>query len=267
MGGMLLGFRLKADVWIQLILATPVVLWGGWPFFKRGWASLINRSLNMFTLIAVGTGVAYWYSVIGTFLPGIFPASFRGQHGEVGDHLAQIYEKKGEKEKAIQMYAQALAGYKPLPETRARLAALLGPAAPAGQVADKSVKKAASKTAPDKAAPETKMLDLKIDGMVEKARAELDAQRTIGMGRLLKESAQADFYLVLGPGARVEEARFISGSDKLKPFVDALRAAKVSFSFPDATPPRLLRRGTLSCPAAGDCKLVLTLADDLSGAQ
>jgi Cu+-exporting ATPase len=69
---------------IQLALATPVVLWGGWPFFQRGWASVINRSLNMFTLIAVGTGVAYWYSVIGTFLPGIFPASFRGHGGEVG---------------------------------------------------------------------------------------------------------------------------------------------------------------------------------------
>jgi Cu+-exporting ATPase len=69
---------------IQLALATPVVLWGGFPFFQRGWASVVHRSLNMFTLIAVGTGVAYWYSVIGTFLPGIFPASFRGQHGEVG---------------------------------------------------------------------------------------------------------------------------------------------------------------------------------------
>jgi Cu+-exporting ATPase len=69
---------------IQLALATPVVLWGGWPFFQRGWASIVNRSLNMFTLIAVGTGVAYWYSVIGTFLPDIFPASFRGHGGEVG---------------------------------------------------------------------------------------------------------------------------------------------------------------------------------------
>src|SRR6185295_6453184 len=69
---------------IQLALATPVVLWGGWPFFQRGWASFVHRSLNMFTLIAVGTGVAYWYSVIGTFLPSIFPASFRGHDGEVG---------------------------------------------------------------------------------------------------------------------------------------------------------------------------------------
>ncbi|MFY9572528.1 MAG: copper-translocating P-type ATPase, partial [Blastocatellia bacterium] len=69
--------------YIQLALATPVVLWGGWPFFQRGWASIVNRSLNMFTLIAIGTGVAYWYSVIATFFPNIFPPSFRGEGAEV----------------------------------------------------------------------------------------------------------------------------------------------------------------------------------------
>ncbi len=70
--------------YIQLVLATPVVLWGGWPFFKRGWASIVNRSLNMFTLIAIGTGVAFWYSVVATFFPDIFPDSFRSHGGEVG---------------------------------------------------------------------------------------------------------------------------------------------------------------------------------------
>ena len=63
--------------WLELILATPVVLWCGWPFFQRGWASIVNRSLNMFTLIAMGTGVAYVYSVVATAFPQIFPASFR----------------------------------------------------------------------------------------------------------------------------------------------------------------------------------------------
>ena len=63
--------------WLELILATPVVLWGGWPFFQRGWASIINRSTNMFTLIAMGTGVAYVFSVVATLFPQIFPASFR----------------------------------------------------------------------------------------------------------------------------------------------------------------------------------------------
>ncbi len=73
----------KAGEWVQFALATPVVLWGGKPFFERGWASIINRSPNMFTLIAVGTGTAFFYSVIATVAPGIFPASFRGAGGAV----------------------------------------------------------------------------------------------------------------------------------------------------------------------------------------
>jgi Cu+-exporting ATPase len=63
--------------WIQLVLATPAVLWAGWPFFQRGWSSIVNRSLNMFTLIAMGIGVAWLFSVVGTILPGIFPMSLR----------------------------------------------------------------------------------------------------------------------------------------------------------------------------------------------
>lgn len=72
------------SAWLELVLATPVVLWGGWPFFVRGWQSLVNRSPNMFTLIALGTGVAYCYSVAAALFPGIFPASFRGEDGRVG---------------------------------------------------------------------------------------------------------------------------------------------------------------------------------------
>ena len=67
-------------VWLQFLLASPVVLWGGWPFFVRGWQSVVNRSLNMFTLIALGVAVSYVFSVIATLFPEIFPHSFRG-HG------------------------------------------------------------------------------------------------------------------------------------------------------------------------------------------
>ncbi|HEY2168780.1 MAG TPA: copper-translocating P-type ATPase, partial [Candidatus Angelobacter sp.] len=86
MGGMAAGsplHNLPAGwmEWLQLLLATPVVLWGGWPFFQRGWASLVNRHLNMFTLIAMGTGTAYLFSLIATLVPGIFPASFLGHGG------------------------------------------------------------------------------------------------------------------------------------------------------------------------------------------
>ena len=69
--------------WVQWLLATPVVLWGGWPFFQRGWASIVNKAPNMFTLIAMGTGTAYVYSTIGTIAPSLFPASFRQADGSV----------------------------------------------------------------------------------------------------------------------------------------------------------------------------------------
>ena len=74
---------MRAIGWIELLLATPVVLWGGFPFFQRGWASIVNRSLNMFTLIALGTGTAYIYSVIAVLFPGIFPPSFQTMPGVV----------------------------------------------------------------------------------------------------------------------------------------------------------------------------------------
>lgn len=87
MGGHFLGLdhvigpRLSAI--LQFLLATPVVLWAGWPFFVRGWMSVINRSLNMFTLIAMGTGIAWVYSVVATFAPGLFPPAFRNADGAV----------------------------------------------------------------------------------------------------------------------------------------------------------------------------------------
>jgi Cu+-exporting ATPase len=73
----------QTSSWFQLVFATPVVLWAGWPFFQRGWASLQTRNLNMFTLIAIGTGVAWTYSIIGTVWPSLFPSSLRGHDGAV----------------------------------------------------------------------------------------------------------------------------------------------------------------------------------------
>lgn len=72
-----------ASAWLQFALATPVILWCGWPFFQRGWQSVVNRSLNMFTLIALGTGAAYLYSAVATILPCVFPPSFRNEAGGV----------------------------------------------------------------------------------------------------------------------------------------------------------------------------------------
>jgi Cu+-exporting ATPase len=86
MGAELLGWHwlpMRTSVWVQLALATPVVLWGGWPFFERGWASLKSRNLNMFTLISLGVGVAYSYSLVATLAPNLFPPSFHTMGGMV----------------------------------------------------------------------------------------------------------------------------------------------------------------------------------------
>jgi P-type Cu+ transporter len=87
MGGHLINLHMllspALSSWIQLLLATPVVLWAGWPFFVRGWRSVVTRNLNMFTLIAMGTGVAWTYSMVATLAPGTFPAAFRGEDGAV----------------------------------------------------------------------------------------------------------------------------------------------------------------------------------------
>src|SRR5215468_10556296 len=88
MGGHLTGLTMllgrELSNWVQLALATPVVLWAGWPFFERGWQSIRTRNLNMFTLIAIGTGVAWLYSVVAVVLPGAFPPAFRAPDGSVG---------------------------------------------------------------------------------------------------------------------------------------------------------------------------------------
>src|SRR5205814_9418350 len=97
MGGDLVGGHGWIDPtvssWIQFAFSTPVVLWAGWPFFVRGWQSLQTRNLNMFTLIAMGTGVAYLYSAIGTIAPQIFPAAFRGAPSDsIGGAVAIYFE-------------------------------------------------------------------------------------------------------------------------------------------------------------------------------
>ena len=92
MGDMVLGpglagrIDIRATNWVGLVMATPVVWWAGWPFFERGWASIVNRSPNMFTLIALGIGAAYFYSVAATLAPGMFPEGFRN-HGVVDTYF------------------------------------------------------------------------------------------------------------------------------------------------------------------------------------
>jgi len=106
--------------WLELALATPVVLWGGWPFFVRGWRSIVHKSLNMFTLIGLGVGVAYVYSVVAQVFPGLFPASFRGESGEVA-----VYFEAAATITALVLLGQVLE-LKARSRTGAAIRALLG---------------------------------------------------------------------------------------------------------------------------------------------
>jgi Flp pilus assembly protein TadD len=158
------------------------------------------------------------------------------QHSEVADHLGQIYEKRGDKERAIHYYALAMNARRPEPETQGRLAALAG--------ADK------------------------VDAMVEKSQKELIEQRTIRLGNAPKQVGKAEFFVLLangpGSGMSVEEVKFANGDANLKAFTDALRTARYSQTLPDETAVKILRRGTLSCAdAASDCTFVLVLPEDV----
>ncbi|HEV8384746.1 MAG TPA: DUF3857 domain-containing protein [Candidatus Acidoferrales bacterium] len=162
-----------------------------------------------------------------------------GQHGEVGDHLGQIYEKQGRKDEAIKSYAQALAATRPVPETKAHLTSLIG-------------------------SQDKQVLDLQ-----SKAAEELSTMRRVQLGKLLKEKAEADFFLVFGPssGSGPEEVRFIRGSEKLRPLAESLRNTKFSALFPDDTPTRIVRRGTLTCIPEGSCIFVLLLPENVASIQ
>ncbi|MEK6281795.1 MAG: heavy metal-binding domain-containing protein [Acidobacteriota bacterium] len=90
---------MRALAWVQLALASPVVLWGGWPFLVRAWQSLVNRSLNMFTLIGLGVTVAYLYSVVATVFPDVFPHSFREHDGGVAVYVDADLRSKSDPRK------------------------------------------------------------------------------------------------------------------------------------------------------------------------
>jgi tetratricopeptide (TPR) repeat protein len=159
-----------------------------------------------------------------------------GQHGEVGDHLGQIYEKEGKKDRALRTYELAATGLRPIPETHDRIDALL-----------KS--------------------DAKLNDGAKNDKHDLQSLRSIDLGKA-KETGSAEFFVLLSGGAgtpsKAEAVKFVSGEEKLKVFTEALRTAEYRLSFPDDTPVKILRRGILSCSTAtGNCMFVLMLPDDV----
>jgi tetratricopeptide (TPR) repeat protein len=159
-----------------------------------------------------------------------------GHHGEVGDHLGQIYQKRGDKDRALRTYALSMNGLRPTPETRGRLASLAGG-------------------------------DAKADAAVARYKDELQRLITLDLGKATQTS-NADFFILIsgggGASAKVDSVKFVSGDEKLKSFTAALKTADYHLTFPDDTPVKVFRRGTLSCAiATGKCEFVLTLPDDV----
>jgi Flp pilus assembly protein TadD len=158
------------------------------------------------------------------------------QHGEVADHLAQIAQKLGEKDQAIHFYSLSIGAAHSVPETRARLIALLGPHA-------------------------------KIEDLVTQAKPELTARRTFSIGKGPSDNSQADFLLLLSPGAKdpkVEAVKFVSGSQTLRPLAERLRGVDFGPMFPNNEPAKIIRRGTLACSAdTANCTFTLILPENL----
>ena len=211
-------------------------------------AALRNLSLEHLTrqdLLTVSSLIAYW-DTLGWVHFGegdlnqaekyVAAAWELGHHGEVGDHLGQIYQKRGDRDRALRTYALSMNGLRPAPETRGRLAALAGG-------------------------------DAKADAAVAHYKEELQHLSTIDLGKAT-QTGNADFFILLsgggGSAAKVDAVKFVSGDEKLKSFTDALKTANYGLTFPDDTPVKVFRRGTLSCSiASGKCEFVLTLPDDV----
>lgn len=122
-------FSGRFSMWFQMAVTTPVILWGGWPFFERGWASIINKSLNMFTLIAIGTGAAYVYSMIATLFPHLFPAAYRTHGGGVA-----VYFEAGAVITTLVLLGQVLE-LRARSQTNSAIKALLGLAPKTARIA------------------------------------------------------------------------------------------------------------------------------------
>jgi tetratricopeptide (TPR) repeat protein len=211
-------------------------------------AGLRNLRLEQLTnrdLALVPSLIAYW-DTLGWVYYGrgdldkaqkyVSAAWLLGQHGEVGDHLGQIYEKRGQKQQAIETYAQALNGLRPPPETRQHLAALIGG-------------------------------EDKVSSLVEQNREKLQEFRTLKVDKIGKAGGAAEFFVLFAPtsnGLQPENVRFVSGDETLQSYAGLLRKLEFRMSMPDDTPTKILRRGTLSCsPTAKECMFVMLLTDDV----
>jgi tetratricopeptide (TPR) repeat protein len=211
-------------------------------------AALRNLSLDQLSqrdLGLVSSLIAYWDTLGWVYFAQgnldkaekyVSAAWQLGHHGEVGDHLGQIYEKRGDNQKAIETYSQSLSGLRPSLETYDHLAALVG-----GRD--------------------------KIDPYIKKYRPALDDSLTLPMGKLGNVTGSAEYFLLLAGDPKkvsVDSLKFVGGDERMRVYEDAIRHIPWKLNFPDDTPTRILRRGILFCAASsGNCEFILSLPDDV----
>ncbi len=211
-------------------------------------AALRNLSLGGLTSRNIGltASLGYYWDTLGwvEFADGNLDKAEKyvqaawqlGQHTSEADHLGQIYEKRGEKEKAMHYYVLAMNARRPDAETRGRLAALAG--------------------------------EDMVDAMVEKAQSEPTELRTVKLGNTPKQVGQAEFFILFANGSHsevsVEDVKFARGDANMKAFADTVRSARYGQTLPDETAVKILRRATLSCTAGEpDCTFLLILPEDV----
>ncbi len=158
-----------------------------------------------------------------------------GPNGEVAYHLGEILEKEGKKDEAVQMYATAASVKRSYGPARDKLVEVLGD-------------------------------QKKADAAIKKLTGKYDVATSLDLGSLSKENGQADFAFVFAPGPKVEGVKFLGGDDKLKTLNDKLASMKYPVEFPDTTPTKLVRRGTITCKS-DDCTLTLQAADEVISAE
>lgn len=208
-------------------------------------ASLRNLNLDQVAprdLYLVPSLAAYWDTLGWVYFAGgdltnafryISAAWKLDQRSEIGDHLAQVLDKRGERDEAIRVYALALNATRPDPETRNRLATLLGG-------------------------------EDRVSSEIARNSEQLTLLRTLTVANPSSVSGTADFFVVLEPGTSVHDIKFVRGDEKLKSFAGSLRNVHYNVEFPDNTPTKILRRGTFSCPQPeGKCTFVMELPEDV----
>jgi hypothetical protein len=228
----------RALTWVELLFATPVVLWCGWPFFTRGWASVVSRNLNMFTLIALGTGVAYIYSLIAAIYPDLFPPSFRDRNG-----IVSVYFEAAAVIVTLVLLGQVLE-LKARSRTGAAIRSLLG-------LAPKTARRLGENGEDE---------DIPLDQVQPGDRLRVRPGEKIPVDGVVVEGARARFARA-GLGARCTIHPGSFRDDPLPRGADAISLIRVLYDHDDSTVAALLRAVHAALPSGG----CLIVSEPMSG--